>query len=536
MIQFSQYGISQTNIGIYFEKVLSDWIKYDTLFSTYNEEDGRMDIYDNSLVVNALIMTSDISMINPIVISILDFFSDQLLLCKTGELKNQELKNQDENITYKMLPASYIDVGGSVSPNTDYEGQAEDVGNNAMVGIALGKFCLKYPYNIRVPKYKIALSYIISDFQLLTCENEKMIGIRRRWPKVDGNSGISMEHMIDCYAFGIICLKLKIENADQIIQSSQKYVEQTGAFRYDTYYGIGSGCDLNFFGDQYGRPFDTQTWNMLSGVNNIFKRKVSSLKWVLENGYQSGKFPGISFAFPDKEESCSQYENTGSFLCAMSEFNNVMGELSISFDDNEMTKLDTMYSFIHTEIKDGKKIQAAYKESKPSSKYPGCRDPSVTGCCSYISNGWNYPLRPHLGSTVYCALALLYLIQPANIYKYTTPGCYLNDKIIVSFNPNLPSSQNFLSFANSVECCDGREKTQKLDENGNVEIGCAPINTTTTTSSSDITVNGLREYYDNDSTDSKSTNIIIIIASILLGLVILGLPIFFIVRKKRSRN
>ena len=64
-------------------------------------------------------------------------------------------------------------------------------------------------------------------------------------------------------------------------------------------------------------------------------------------------------------------------------------------------------------------IQAAYSNNNTAYK-EGC---NATGCCSFIGgNPWQYFKVYHLGSSVYCALSLLYLRENANIYQLTPPN------------------------------------------------------------------------------------------------------------------
>ena len=410
---YSQYGKTKREILSYITNILSSWPSKKNssngiLYKTYDTPDQiRMDIYDNSLLANLLITIDEKNTPNPIVINILNIFQGGY----------DFLQRSENTCNSKLLSAAYYEQKNEIVPmDWDIEANAQDLGNNSMVGIALGKFCLKYPSYPNTQDYRRSLLYLINTYLVyMKCFNSK--GFYRRWPP-DNCMNISMEHMIDVYALGVICKKLNIDGSDELINISKSFVTDPTYFVEQTHYGIGTkkGCSGENNIDD-GEPFDTQTWNMLSGVDDIESKKDSSLKWVIDNGYNSNT-PGISFALSKNGNSngCSHYENTGSLLVALNEYKNVFRK-DISLTNEQSKKIDSMYKFVKDKIDNGQKINASYTQGDITG-YKGCEEAGFPGCCSYISNGWMYPLKPHLGATVYCAFALLSLKTPANPYKY----------------------------------------------------------------------------------------------------------------------
>ena len=441
---YTKYSKTKTDMISYFENILSTWKKDEgsKLYRTYSSEDqNRIDIYDNALLANMLIMIntpSSPSWVLNQVKEILDFYKDQLDLCQRKQLIF-------DDITFTILPAAYErNTDREIVPKRDSDGLGQDFGNNSIVGIALGKFCTQYPFDEKTEGYKSSLEFLVQQLNGLRCAGNNG-GFSRRYPLFYDNGephyenhGVSIEHMIDGYALGVICENIMIGGAVELKNSCRKYIiyplhdfssnAQPRIFLDETHYGIGGSCDReyeinnNIDQKEYGQPFDTQTWNMLSGVDPNKDRKTKSLLWTIDNGYNSSSDPGILFAYITKKDTgCSQYENTGSLLCAFNLYIREYGmtEFMNNFNDY-MDKILSIFEFIHTKINTGVKIQAAYKQTS-NTGYLQCDNPyNPQGCCSYVGSGWNYPLTSHLGSTVYCALALLSISNDCNIYQVST--------------------------------------------------------------------------------------------------------------------
>jgi hypothetical protein len=152
-----------------------------------------------------------------------------------------------------------------------------------------------------------------------------------------------------------------------------------------------------------GQPADVITWNMLSGVDNEKTRKINSLEFANKNlviPFSDGVTGGIKFSV---NSDCPQYENTGSFLCALTEFKRIFGN-DISFFNS--INVQNMYKFIHGEIINNTPINGAYG---------GEQGECFTGIGG---KGWQYYTSPHLASNVYCITALLALSNnKINIYQ-----------------------------------------------------------------------------------------------------------------------
>ena len=424
----SSYYMSPEQIQSYLHSILLKWPKIDTstssqsptptpsgLYVTYiaNRKTwigDRMDIYDNSLIANSLIIVNNTPTPDPIVTYILDFLAGAITWLKSSANTNPD--------SSKLIIAAY-GFSSPYNPSTIAD-TTQDVGNNSMVGIAFAKFCLTYPTHEKTPLYSDSANYLISTFvNHMSCDN-KGGGIVGHFPLVSTQNYVSTEHMVDCYALAVLGEQLKLSDATTLRNIAQKFVKDV-VFNDPRYY-IGSsttGCNiLNI--PEY--PVDVNTWNMLSGVDDIQTRKFSSLKWVFDNAIVSDPInPGIEFAashlYNYKGTKCSQYENTGAFLCALSQYVSKFNDDIYSKLDPNNKIFDLIYSFIYDKIKNNTMIQSAYTTNSISYK-GGC---DGTGCCSFIgTNPWQYNTVFHLGSSVYCALSLLYLKQNANIYQLTS--------------------------------------------------------------------------------------------------------------------
>ena len=395
--------------------ITSDTVKLQTkensgLYVTYpinftSSQGARVDIYDNALLANCLIMINETDVPDPRVIYILDFLCNAI----------SSIKKDNKN-TVKLIVAAYC---YSDPYNSDtIADSTQDVGNNSIVGIAFAKFCLSYPNHEKTKSYNDCVNYLISTFvNNMSCDGKGIVG---HYPLVSGQNYVSTEHMIDCYALAVLGEKLNSPFSETLKNLSQKFVINAYDDKTSRYY-IGSGtnaCDSLNKGEY---PVDVNTWNMLAGVDDNKKRKFDSLKWVFDNAIVfDNNNPGIEFSASKfynyrGKDKCSQYENTGSFLCSLSQYNYKFNEDIYSKLDPNNKIFDKMYNFLHNKMLAEDPIQSAYSKNK---NYKGC---DGQGCCSFIGgNPWQYYLVDHLGSTVYCSLALLFLNNNnANIYQYT---------------------------------------------------------------------------------------------------------------------
>jgi hypothetical protein len=435
MNKYSQYSLTNKQIQDYLHNIIAKWPKIDTstgnkptstptgLYVTYIPLDipvnlgDRVDIYDNSLLANALIIVNDTNIPDPIVIFILDFLANAIIWLQSPENKTPN--------SSKLIVAAYQFItpyiSGLIADPT------QDVGNNSLIGIVLAKFCLTYPQHPKTSIYIKCVDYLITIFvTVMLCDDPKGKGILGHFPKslIPNENYVSTEHMIDCYALAILGEKLNLKYATQLKTISQSFVTDPSHYDTDRYYiGTSSGCTIV---NKNEWPVDVNTWNMLSGVDNIQSKKFDSLKWVYDNTLvKSPDNPGIQFAasklYGYTGSIASQYENTGSFLCSLAQY-------FYTFNDDIFSKLDTtntifklIFNFLYTKIIANEIIQAAYNVNDQSYKSPpgGCF--ANQGTCSFIGgNPWIYKKVFHLGATVYCSLALLNLnTKNSNIYQLT---------------------------------------------------------------------------------------------------------------------
>ena len=404
------------------------------LYATYADpsysSDGfcgtpRCDVYDNALLVSVLLMCRD-DPVKPYMEDILDFFSTASLV------------NMANGILYNtgLVFAAYVGNPGTSGNTYSCEEEALDVGNNAMVCIALAKFCLAYPDHPKVPTYIETIRNICGAIQYLRCTYEGVTVFARRAGIDDAAAPspqcvIATEHMIDLVGLGGLIGQL----GDL---ASAELHDYGGMFR-DVYRFVGamfsSSHSLFMTGttDPPGEPpndtnppavttpneefpVDTNTWNMLARPATGDAVSISDLHDALAQvskpspeGFfveSASGMPGIKFKKSGGGE-CAQFENTGSYLCALREYYRQTGE-SVAIGDTAMGKIDSIYSGIHGKlVTDGTAIQGAYDGS----------DCDGQGC----ESGYNYCyyFSPHLASTVYCLNALLQLTDPAaNMYQW----------------------------------------------------------------------------------------------------------------------
>lgn len=370
------------NALVYLENQLQTWQYIGTaeqgLYATYKSNQKRCDSYDNSLLVNALLMLQP-SEPHPIILKILNFFygSYQYIL---------------NNSDIQLIAAAYtVDDQNNIDIcNEDCD--AQDVGNNSLILIAVAKFCHIFPNHEMTPNFLTMIEFFISKINEIkkTCPNLNIVGYARRTNK----ESISTEHMIDLYALSNICLALPLNEVTMGIL--QEMNENTRLFVIamwipnENRYLIGTSetCDLNMSSPQ---PVDTITWNILANADENEERSTLALQYVCAN-FITVDPPGIKFSI---DATCPQYENTGSFLCSLKAYELQYNKIFTCIG------IDKMFTFLLEQINTNKPIQGAYNAN--------CE----TGL------GWSYYTDGHLASTIYCLLAVT--DDPfLNIYQLTT--------------------------------------------------------------------------------------------------------------------
>jgi len=384
----------------YLENILKSWPKISNnnslLYGTYITSNTRCDIYDNSLLANCLISISDTP--HPIAISILNFFLGTYQYFKENNIKNN------------LIQAAYlIDASGNYNTCYDVSCKVQDVGNNSMVCIALTKFCIKYPNNENTPKYLETLLYLVSSINSLKCTtkvpnqsnpNSPVIGYKGRTTE----SYVSTEHMIDLYALTNMMSNLFLPSGVKNMVNEMKQNSQTFVInmyqKNSSLYLIGCTPNCGGLNNSDVQPVDVLTWNMLSGVDNNKERKKASLTLAASPEFSipftKSEIGGIKFT---NKSDCPQYENTGSFLCALLEYKYIFNEDIISPNSKDM------FDFIQDQINQTKPFKATYGNSE-----------CPTGL------GWSYYESFHLASTIYCLMANIAKEDPSiNIYRYGCP-------------------------------------------------------------------------------------------------------------------
>lgn len=352
----------------YLEQQLQSWSRIGTpesgLFATYKSSANRCDVYDNSLLVNALTMLADPQAEPPAAaVMILNFALGAVTYL-------QERKRPDE----LLVAAAYMQNIERGQPDlcSDVSCGVQDVGNNSMLCIAIAKFVRRFPQFEQTPRYKDMLVYLVNNIASLFRSCPDFAGYSGRVNKEQRY--ISTEHMIDvcglCHVTeGLIEDKLRQE----MLQNASRFVAHT-YYEKGTDFGATTGCDLNKTDVQ---PVDTTTWNVLAGADTDQTRLRKAMETVCRAFVvTSSSAPGIKFTV---NSTCAQYENTGAFLIAVMLFNPPLVQ----------SVTGSMYDFVDKLIRQN----AAFPGGLPS--------PCQTGL------GWAYYGDGHLAATVYCALAAL---------------------------------------------------------------------------------------------------------------------------------
>jgi hypothetical protein len=151
-------------------------------------------------------------------------------------------------------------------------------------------------------------------------------------------------------------------------------------------------------------------WLAMADVDPL--RRAMNMKAVLETLWVGNKHPGLKYSAA--AHSCSQYETTGSFLCAVSEVCKVDDSNGSLLDHSMQQKISSLYRYLFPLIKAGKGIQSVYEVQNGGSFPDGMLE---KGCFSGM--GWSYiPEGMHLASTVYCYLAFANMLKRMNPFQF----------------------------------------------------------------------------------------------------------------------
>ena len=310
-----------------------------------------------------------------------------------------------------ILNARYRVDGSSTTVDLWDVTYVEDVGNNSYMAMALAKFGQTYfstdPDNIYVRAARGIGAYI---------ERTRYSG-----GTINGYAAraratmryLSTEHHIDMYALGTIL-------ADPtIVQHSRTFLDNLydsdeGVYRIGTTVPLNGVVTINT-GD--ATPVDCQTWTILAGVNDTTdsSRQQASMEWVVSNCVvddaltdvgcspsgvgappcdpsSDNTFRGVRFT--DRGKGI-QLENTGSGLMALLRLRQRTG--TTAFD----ASIEAIQESLHRLIQRTGDVGMCSSFRKESA-YPNPANERNTGL------GWSYWRIPHVASTVYCALALMY--------------------------------------------------------------------------------------------------------------------------------
>jgi uncharacterized protein YneF (UPF0154 family) len=377
----------------YLEKQLESWPRIGTatngLFATYTSSTDRCDVYDNSLIVNALVMLAPPGEPPEAAIMILNFARGAV-----------EYIREHPEANLKLVAAAYTQRGQQPDLCSDVSCRVQDVGNNAMLCLAIAKFLWRYA-EFR-DTYLPMLEFLFANIAEMerTCTPD-LVGYGGRAETPPDERYISTEHMIDlcglCHVTqGLFGAELEstrrrmLKHASAFVASM--YYEQPNNFAA---YRIGTtpSCDLNV-GD--AQPVDTSTWNVLAKADPDRRSLLNAMETVGREFLVTGDFPGVKFT---SRSNCAQYENTGAYLCALTVFNTeATQELQLAVPE----AVGSMYDFIRARMEANQPI--------PGAAPPEC----PTGL------GWSYYPAGHLAATVYCTLASTQNSQ-MNIYARSAP-------------------------------------------------------------------------------------------------------------------
>ena len=369
----------------------------ETLYITYPEErdQDRCDVYDNALLANAFLMLAyDAKAVSRAQLS---YVADGVLLRfdnAFAHLADAGRGGLLEAAFSRADPTRPTDVG-------------QDVGNNVMAGVSLAKAAL---YNHGdVAAHVRSLRYLVRVLSSppWSCGD----GIVRRAYEQDGAASISTEHMIDVAAWGLLAAQvLQAHGHDDEARAAVALSAGARRFVRDAYvvpqslYTIGGACwngTATPMQQLHDAPYDTNGWNFLAAADDDPDRKAANLRQILQSFFvDDATNPGVKFSV--KADHCSQYENTGSFLCAVAEYCRRFpaDAAELYGNDRYSAQLLNIYEFLKPKVLQGERIRSSY---------------SARACDTGL--GWKYGTTSHLASTVYCYLAFANLTGCYNVYQ-----------------------------------------------------------------------------------------------------------------------
>lgn len=299
--------------------------------------------------------------------------------------------NTENTDGMRLLNSRYRPDGTWYSEQLATENMSRDIGNNTYMAIAFVKFSLtffpKLKYTIYIRAAECILLYISKNRKMTISNNT---GYRGRQQIENVAPYLSTEHHIDLYALcNILLLSSSDPNVTSTCTEMKKVIRTFMDGMYDSNsntYLIGSNPDGQAI------PVDCQTWSILAGLDdNDTKRQERTLEWVVNNCLYKDK-TGYGFKFTNRGQGI-QLENTGSGLMALlrySKHNN-----SEKFDTEIEQIRNTMYS-----VNSVNGVHSSYQ-----------KEPESPGNSYNTGLTWSYFDIPHTASTIYCTLALMYLLQ-----------------------------------------------------------------------------------------------------------------------------
>lgn len=381
-----------TSALAYLSKQLQSWSSIGTqdsgLFATYRSSADRCDVYDNALVVNALVMLWPASRTDP---------PQQAVRILNFALGAVNYIREHETPELQLVAAAYRMNLQTGQPDlcSDSSCAVQDVGNNACLCIAIAKFLWRFPRT----DYLDMLKFLMKNIAALLRDCGELRGYGGR--VVPQPRYISTEHMIDL--FGLCRVSDGLFRDDAEAEARRKGMETVARnFVIQMFYttddvsayriGTTPECAVNV---RDAQPVDTITWNVLAAADPNAARLRAGMQTVIDKFVVSavdkstGAGAGVRFT---SASDCAQYENTGAYLCAMTVFNAANKPALVPPEAQQ-----DMYKFIRMRMQQGEAIPGAWSK------------PCATGL------GWDYYPDGHLAATVYCCLASLEDPR-ANIY------------------------------------------------------------------------------------------------------------------------
>jgi hypothetical protein len=460
---------TQTFVGY---TVGSDSIWYELhLVRTYDVGEnevfhGKCDVYDNGLALHFLTCTNQVTRASLLARSILT------LMVNEGWFYTAETST-DRIASFKLLSVRYGLNGDILSDELGIESMLKDVGNNSYIAMALAKFGLALAGEDAKMYIQAAYDILLKIHTVRLNERGDYKGYMAR---VDKNSGIvdgsylSTEHHVDMYALAMIFEKnreatskyLSTEEQSVIMEVkkiSEAFIQsmwdtERNMFNTGTGYINGTGSVMK---NQENLAVDCQTWTVLCGASR--DRHKQCLEWAVKecltvdtpvggvgcvHGINSETaFVPISpcsvytpselytgFKFTNRGNGI-QLENTGSGLLALlihqadhdgdgaavtsqrEALLESMRRLICDHVKNTNTGIpgsfrkEKLYPRLHYMEKDGKTIL------EPNYMFINDKNAHETN----TGMSWSYYTNPHMASTIYCALSLMFSQDPTFAYN-----------------------------------------------------------------------------------------------------------------------